>query len=101
MADQSTARPKPQPILAPEEPNVYRTAINLGSALQRSAMFPTMSGKSSTFRSSGAMRNLLEVMLSINISPLQGEEAAAGKLCQKDAPDGRIAAVYLFFDKLP
>src|SRR5687768_14034513 len=23
-----TARPRPQPILAPEEPNIYRTAIN-------------------------------------------------------------------------
>jgi hypothetical protein len=33
---------QPQPILAPEEPNVYRSADNPGSALQRSAMFPTM-----------------------------------------------------------
>ena len=40
--------------------------------------------KSSTFRSSGAMRNLLEVVLSINISSLRDEEAAPGKRCQKN-----------------
>jgi hypothetical protein len=36
-------------------------------------MFPSTSIKSSTFRSSGAMRNLLEVVLSINISLLWSE----------------------------
>ena len=30
------------------------------------------------------MRNLLEVVLSINISSLRDEEAAPGKLCQKN-----------------
>src|SRR5882757_5803647 len=47
-------------------------------------MFPALRGKSSTFRSAGAMRNLLEVVLSINISSLRDEEAAPGKLCQKN-----------------
>jgi len=46
-------------------------------------MFPEMSGKSSTFRSSGAIKDLLEVELSINISSLRDEEAVTRKLCQK------------------
>jgi len=32
-------------ILAPEEPNVYSTAITAGPALQRSAMFQTMTAQ--------------------------------------------------------
>ena len=48
-------------ILAPEEPNVYSTAITAGPALQRSAMFPAMAAQvEQPFRSSGARRTLLE-----------------------------------------
>jgi hypothetical protein len=48
--------------------------------------FLGMSGKSSTFRSSGSMRDLLEIVLSINIaSPYasRADEEAGKKLCQK------------------
>jgi hypothetical protein len=50
-------------------------------------MFPAMSGISSTFRSSGAMRNLLEVVLSINISSLRDEEAAPKNYVRKTRRD--------------
>jgi hypothetical protein len=42
-------------------------------------MFLGMTGKSSTFRSSGALKDFLEVVLSINISSLRDEEAAPTK----------------------
>ena len=47
-------------------------------------MFPAMSENIELVALPGAMRNLLEVVLSINISSLQDEEAAPGKLCQKN-----------------
>jgi len=63
-------------ILAPEEPNVYSTAITAGPALQRSAMFQTMTAQIEQVSLLWSEENAFGVARSINISSLRDEESA-------------------------
>jgi len=79
------ARSRPQPILAPEEPNVYSHRCVGAPALQRSAMFPAMNASVGEVSLPWSEEDLLEPVRSINISSLRTRKLVKNAVKRQEA----------------